>query len=144
MQINPDITLLYQLGIFIFAMVVMSNLIFKPVLKLITRRKELTDQTKAEAQELQTKTEGMVADYEAQIKEAKTEGLNQKNQITQEGETQATEILSSSRKEVEASLQNQRQEIQAQAKVAREGLRSQVENLSQQMTEKLLGRKVGG
>ncbi|MCB1215632.1 MAG: ATP synthase F0 subunit B [Deltaproteobacteria bacterium] len=143
MQINPDITLLYILGIFTFAMLVMRILIFKPILKVLARRQELTQEAKAQALSLQEKTESMVADYEGHLKEARKQGLHEKTKLTQEGEAKANQLLSAARQELESQLQVHRQNLQAQAGEASQNLRVQAKDLSQQMAEKLLGRKVG-
>ena len=141
-DLMPNKTLLPQLLIFLSVYFFMNFLVFQPVLRLLKRRKELTMGATQEAEALNTKTEAMVQGYTEQLEEAHQQGLALKEKFKKEGEAQAGEVLAQARQEMEASLDAARQEVQSQSKEAQLILRKHSRDLSHEMAEKLLGRKV--
>lgn len=138
----PNKTLLPQLLIFLSVFFFMNFLVFQPVLRLLQRRKELTQGATREAEELNAKTETLVQDYTQKLEEAHQQGLSLKEKFKKEGEAQAGEIIGQARQEMEAALEKARQEVLGQSKEAQLILRKHSRDLSVEMAEKLLGRKV--
>jgi F-type H+-transporting ATPase subunit b len=141
-DLMPNVTFFVQLGIFLVTLVFMHLLIFRPVLRLIARRKQLTEGYRERAEQLGAQTESLVGRYEAQLKAAREEGLALKGKLTKEGEAAARASLDDARHKVEQQLQQNRQVLQAESKQAQLTLRNYARRLSQAMAEKLLGRKV--
>lgn len=141
-DLMPNKTLLPQLLIFLSVFFFMNFLVFQPVLRLLKRRKELTVGATREAEELNTRTETMVQDYTQKLEAAHQQGLAFKEKFKKEGEAQAGEVLAQARQEMDASLEKARQEVQSQSKEAQLILRKHSRDLSREMAEKLLGRKV--
>jgi len=141
-NLMPDLTFFVQMGIFIFVLISMRILIFRPILRILVRRKELTEGAQEEAEALDIKTEALVQKYESQMKGAREEGLELKGALTKEGEGEANQLLAQARKELDQEIENQRQALGAEAKEAQLALRKYSRDLSSEMAEKLLGRKV--
>lgn len=139
----PDpILVALQMGIFLLALFGLNFLVFRPVLRLIDKRKTLTEGYRAEAEALGAKTESLMEQVEAKMKSAREEGLEAKGELTKAGEEEAGKILAASRQEVEGSLEKHRQELQAESKEAQLALKKYTRELSEEMAGKLLGRKV--
>lgn len=141
-DLMPNETFFMQLAIFLVTMLGLHFLVFRPALRLIAKREELTQGYQKSAEDLEAKTEALIADYEAKMKAARQEGLALKSEQTQAGEAQAVEILGKTREDLEAQWEEQAQAIGAQAKEAQLSLRKYSKDLSEEMAEKLLGRKV--
>lgn len=141
-DLMPNMTFFVQLGIFLVTLVLMNFLIFRPVLRLIAKRKEVTEGYRIRAEQLSAETDQLMTRYEAKLKTAREEGLGLKGQLTKEGEEAARSLMEKAHQEVEHQLSKNRQELQAESKQAQLTLRNYSRRLSQAIAEKLLGRKV--
>lgn len=141
-DLMPNETFFVQMAIFLVTLAGLHFLVFRPILRILARREELTEGNRQKASELQAKTETLLANYENQMKEARQKGISLKSEQTQAGEAKAQEILAQTRGDIEAKLQKQRQQVQGELKEAGLVLRKYSRDLSQEMAEKLLGRKV--
>lgn len=141
-DLMPNETFFIQLGIFLFTLMGLNFLVFKPILRLIAYRKEVTEGSREEAKRLSEATGKMVEQYEGQIKEAREEGLGEKGRLTQEGEKEAQDIMDQAREDIEESLEKSRKVVQQESKEAQLSLRNVSREMSEEMAEKLLGRKV--
>jgi len=141
-DLMPNLTFFLQLGIFLVTLVFMNYLIFKPILRLIAKRQAVTEGYRAEAERLQRETEGLVAQVEEKMKDARQEGLKVKGALTKEGEEEGKLLLGEVRREIEHELEKNRLALQAESKEAQRTLRKHSRELSQFMAEKILGRKV--
>jgi F-type H+-transporting ATPase subunit b len=141
-DLMPNQTFFIQMGIFLFSMALLNFLVFRPVLKILAKRKELTEDARLEAARLDIETQAMVESYAGKIQEARGAGLKVKEGLTQEGEGKARELLAGARQDMESSLEKNRREILDEAKQAQLALRKYSRDLSKEMAEKLIGRKV--
>ena len=141
-DLMPNNTFFVQLVIFLFTFISLNYLVFQPVLRIIDRRRQLTQGSEKEAAQLNSKTEEMVEAYSQKMQTARSQGISLKDKFRKEGETQAGDILKKARQELEASLESTRQELSSQSKEAQLVLRKYSRDLSEEMAEKLLGRKV--
>lgn len=141
-DLYPNVTFFIQMGIFLATLFFLNFLIFRPVLRLIAKRKEITEGYRAEAQRLESQTQELVSQVESKMKQAREAGIAQKGQVTREGETEAQDILEQARNDLEENLQRHRQAIQSECKEAQLSLRKHTQEISEEMAEKLLGRKV--
>lgn len=139
----PDpILVALQIGIFLLALFGLNLLVFRPVLRLIETRKTLTEGYRTEAAALSEKTESLIEQVEAKMKSAREQGLVAKSEMTKSGEEEAGKIIAATRQEVEGSLEKHRQALEGESKEAQLALRKYTRELSEEMAEKLLGRKV--
>lgn len=138
---NP-VHLGFQMAIFLITLFGLHLLVFRPVLRLIDKRKSMTEGYRLEAEELGQRTETLIEQYEGKLKTAREAGLAAKGELTKSGEVQAGKILAACRHEVEESLDQHRKDLQAEAKEAQLALRKYTRDLSEEMAEKVLGRKV--
>ncbi|MDX1386989.1 MAG: ATP synthase F0 subunit B [bacterium] len=141
-DLYPNVTFFIQMGVFLVTLFFLNILIFRPVLRIIAKRHEITEGFREEAQRLETQCQDLITQVEGKMKEARDAGLAVKGQITREGETEAQDILGQAREDLEETLQKHRQEIQAECKEAQLSLRKHSQEISGEMAEKLLGRKV--
>lgn len=141
-DLMPNSTLFYQMGIFLFTFISLNFLVFKPVMRIIERRKALTAGAQKEALALDEKTQGMIDTHRQKMQEARNQGLVLKEKFKKEGEAEAAKLAARVQQEVEAKVEKARSEISRESKEAQLVLRKLSRDLSKDMAEKLLGRKV--
>jgi len=141
-ELLPNETLFIQIGVFLITFIILNFLVFRPVLRLMDRRKALTLGAEHDAKFLDEKTQKMIENHHQKMQEARSQGLSLKEKAKKEGEAEAGAISTQAQREMEAALEKTRSEISQQSKEAQLKLRSLSRDLSREMTEKLLGRKV--
>lgn len=141
-DLMPNSTLFYQMGIFIFTFISLNFLVFQPILRIIERRKALTAGAEKEALVLDEKTQGLIESHRQKMQEARSQGIALRDKFKKEGESEAAKIAAQVQQEVESSVERARSEISRESKEAQLVLRKLSRDLSKEMAEKLLGRKV--
>ena len=141
-DLMPNETLFFQMGIFLFTFISLNFLVFRPVMRLIDRRKALTSGAQKEALALDEKTEALIETHRGKMQEARVQGLALKDKFKKEGEVEAASIAAKTQQEVEATVEKARSEIVRESKEAQLVLRKLSRDLAKDMAEKLLGRKV--
>ncbi|MDJ0576595.1 MAG: F0F1 ATP synthase subunit B' [Xenococcaceae cyanobacterium MO_234.B1] len=116
------------------------NLVFyKPLTKALDERDAYIRNNQATAKESLARAESLVKDYEAQIAAARKESQS----ILEKAQAAAREIvaqkIAEAQKEVQAQKEQAADEIQQQKATALSTLEQQVDSLSRQILEKILG-----
>jgi len=125
---------------FILLTTALTFLFYKPIAKTLEQREAFINDNLASASEKLLKTNGLCRQYEEQLKEAKLSAQS----IVTKSETEAKEIVSGEINEARAVatalLDKTNKELEEQKKVALEKLEVQIDELSQLIKEKLVGR----
>ena len=110
----PDWTIGVQFGIFIFSLLVLNLLLFKPVLKTLEERNSRTRGNEDEAEALSKKTEIKVHSYERRMTAARQRANEERRRVVKEGTDSERELLDAARSKaagvVEAAAQSVAQE----------------------------------
>lgn len=138
----PNQTFFVQAGLFILTYLVLNFCVFKPVLRIIARRRELTLGAERESAELNARAETLIQEYTRGLQEARAQGIALKDKSLKEGQEESQVLLTQAREELEAHMEKTRQEISKETVEARLGLRKYTRELSRELVQKLLGRKV--
>lgn len=138
-MVIPDKSIVIQFVNFIFAIVVLNFLLFKPIREVIKKRKELVADRLGSIEKFSDQAEVKVKDYEAALDAARKEGMGIRNQYKDEGVSQETGILSAAGQEAAATLKAARSEIAKEADSAMGALKGQVDAYAKKATEKILG-----
>jgi len=141
-NVIPDITLLYQMAIFLVLIFVLNILLYKPILKIIDRRKKQLEELENEIKLFNESVDKKASEYEEKLKQAKANASEVKKEIIQEGNEQAKKIVDAVRSEIPALTQQFQQKIDKEITVARKILDDQSKKLSVDIAQKVLGRSV--
>jgi F-type H+-transporting ATPase subunit b len=141
-NVIPDITLLYQMAIFLALVFVLNILLYKPILKIIDRRKKQLDELENEIKLFNDSVDKKVSEYEEKLKQAKASASELKKEIILEGNEQAKKIVDAVRGEIPALTQQFQQKIEKEITAARKILDEQSKKLSVDIAQKVLGRSV--
>ena len=126
---------------FILLTIVLTFTFYKPINGIIEERETLISSNLATASDKLVKADELYKEYELQLKTAKTEAQS----IVAESEKEAKEIVASeidqARKDAANLIAKTNRELDTQKSMALEKLEAQIEELSQQITDKLLGKE---
>ena len=138
----PDISLLYQMGIFLALVFILNILLYKPILSIIDRRKKQLEESENEIKLFNESVEKRVAEYEEKLKQAKLKASDLKKEIIQEGANQAKNIVDAVRNEIPVIAREFQQKMDKEVDRAKLILDGYSKELSLQIAQKILGRPV--
>jgi F-type H+-transporting ATPase subunit b len=142
-MISVDISVLYQVVIFLVLWLVLSKLVFRPYITLLEDRERRTSGTSEDASELEEQAGRLKAMYEAKITEARNAAIAVRDAIIQEARRERERVLQAAREEAAVKLDRVRREVQTQMERERALLAAEANNIAQEMASKILGRRVG-
>ena len=138
----PDWTVFIQIGNFLFLIFMMNILLFKPIRKMLLERKtrisgleESIDSTQHEAT---TQDEA----FAKGLKEARSNGLKQKDALLQEASDEEKAIIGKINEKAQADLAEVRDKIAADTDAVKAKLMEEVDGFADIISEKILGRAV--
>jgi F-type H+-transporting ATPase subunit b len=142
-MISLDISVLYQIIIFVLLWLILSRVLFRPYLELLDERERRTAGARHDSDELEHEGARLKAEYEEKIAQARAAGTAAKDVIVQQGRQARERLLQQAREEAALTLESARREVQRQ--LAREHglLATEVAEVARDMVGKILGRRVG-
>jgi len=127
---------------FIALTTILTFVYYKPVGTLLEERETLISNNLTNASERLLKADELYQQYDEQLKDAR----NKAQGIIQVAETEAKEIVASeiaqARKDAASLIEKTNRDLEAQKNLALEKLETQVDELSDLIKEKLLGKEV--
>jgi len=138
----PDHTIFYQIVIFVALIFILNQLLYKPVLNIIERRKKQLDELENEIKLFNDSVEKRVAEYEEKLKQAKAGASDLKKEIINEGSDQAKKMVDAVRNDIPQMTQAFQQKMDKEVQAARQILDGQSRKISLEIAEKVLGRSV--
>ncbi len=141
-MIDIDKTLLIQLINFLFLVIALNYLLFRPVRKIMHEREQGISSALGDAKSAQERMQGLQEQYGASLAEAKQKAAVTYNTLYQQGLDSQREMVSAERSKGSEMLDKARTEITAASAAARFELKKEADRLAQEITAKLLGRAV--
>ena len=127
---------------FILLTVVLTVILYKPVAKVIDERESYINGNLTEASDKLIKADELYTEYDEQLKTAR---INAQSIIAQ-SEKEAKEVVAleigQARKDAAKLIEQTNNELESQKSLALNKLETQVDELSQLIKEKLLGKEV--
>jgi len=126
---------------FVLLTVLLTFLFYKPIAATLEEREIFINKNLTEASETLLKADQLYQEYEEQLKTARAEAQS----VIAQSEKEAKEIVASeieqARKDAANLIEQTNKELEAQKVLALQKLESQVDDLSQLIKEKLLGKE---
>jgi len=141
-MVNIDSTLFIQLVLFLLLIWILNQVLYKPLLRIMDRRKEILDKAQEEVKTVQETIDRRVAEYEEKIRAAKMEAMGQKGDLAKEGAEAAKAITDKAKAEIAAMMGEFQAKLEKELAAAREVLRNQSIRISSEIAEKVLGRSI--
>lgn len=124
---------------FLFLIFILNIILFKPLTRLFEERKEGIDGSLKKAKELTARKEDLMNQLNRELLDANRKAKEIIDRYTQEGKDKQAEILREAEKEAQEVLMKARQEIASATEEARKALREEIEKISEEIVNKLVG-----
>ena len=141
-MVDVDYTILIQMVNFIVLIFVLNFLLYKPILKIIDKRKQQLEESDEEVKELHQVVEQKMAEYEEKVRQAKLEAMEQKNIVQQEGSEEGEKLIEIVKNKISQIIEESHIEIGKEMDEARGILKNQSRKTSIEIAEKVLGRSI--
>ncbi|NLA75962.1 MAG: ATP synthase F0 subunit B [Deltaproteobacteria bacterium] len=141
----PEInyTVVIQVVNFLLLLFLLNVIVYKPVRNLLSKRREEMDTTALLTEEWKRKIENSSIAIEERIAAAKKEGVKERLSIRDSGLSHEKELVQDAFIKVEKEIESAMDEIRDKIGRARISLYDEIESLSLELAEKILGRPVG-
>jgi len=127
---------------FILLTVVLTFVLYKPVAKVIDEREAYINGNLTTASEKLIKADELYSSYDAQLKEARISAQSIIGKSEKEAKDVVALEIEQARKDAAKLIEQTNSELESQKSLALQQLETQVDELSQLIKEKLLGKEV--
>lgn len=141
-MVEIDYTVFIQLVLFLLLIWILNQVLYKPLLQIMDRRKGVLDKAQEEVKTVQETIDRRVAAYEEKIRSAKMEAMGQKGDLAKEGADAAKVITDKAKGEIAGLMADFQAKLQKELASARDLLRNQSRVISLEIAEKVLGRSI--
>lgn len=138
-----DYTVVFQMGIFVFLMLLLEPLLFRPVLRIFALREERTEGVRAQARELEERAGQLLKRYEKELERVHRAAATERERLRQETATLEATILHEARESTTKILEEGRRRIESEVNRIRFDLGRESEQLSHNIVQKTLGGGAG-
>jgi len=141
-MIDIDVTLFIQLANFLVLIVILSRILYRPLLRVLEERRQRTEGTRAQVDQVDEQRDELLASYEADIAVAHSAARATVQERAGQAEAEVEHLLAEVRGQVDKeateaaeALQRRRDELTAE-------LAPDTDALAHQIAAKVLGRPV--
>jgi len=141
-MLNVDYSLFIQIANFLFLVILLNIILYRPIRRILIRRKKEMSSTEEIAQDWRRKADKYSEEFEEDLSDTKKKGLKEKGNLKNEGMEEEREMLRHTYSSVEEKIHKTRVEIQDRISQVRQSLQTELETFSQELAEKILGRDI--
>ncbi|MBI4653513.1 MAG: F0F1 ATP synthase subunit B [Nitrospirae bacterium] len=128
-----------QLINFLLLIVLLNNILFKPLLRLFKERQEKTKGDLDGAKAMDKEKEDLLNKINAQLVEARNGARATTEYLKKEGLNVQKELIDAAQKDAAGIGRQAQEKLNAEVRKTKEALRKEVEDLSNKIVEKLVG-----
>jgi F-type H+-transporting ATPase subunit b len=143
-EMDVDRTMLFQSAIFVLLIVVLSPLLFKPVLRLFEERERRTEGARSDARVMQDKAEKLLEKYEAKLEEVRRVATIERERLRAETLQLESRILGEARDATAKFVTEGRAQLERETAKIRAEMNAQRQAIAREIGSKVLGREVAG
>ena len=141
--IDLDISVVFQLALFLVLLVVLNKLVFRPLLALFQQRRDETDGRREEALRAANEAEDLLDSYGSSMAEATAEGMAVRSKVRDEAVRREAEVVAEARSETAAWYEGELAQFSVELEQARSEAHAGVSRLSVELVDLLVSRSVG-
>ncbi|MCX5813573.1 MAG: hypothetical protein NT178_13665 [Proteobacteria bacterium] len=139
-MIDFNYTILIQFANLLILMILLNFLLFKPVIKAISRREETIGSRFDKASSMKEMVNTLKKSYEDSVKERKKPIIEEKDTVIIKAHAAATQIIEKARTDLTDEISKIRIDMESESKKVRQALIMDVEKLSDEVVQKILIR----
>jgi F-type H+-transporting ATPase subunit b len=141
-MISLDISILYQVILFVVLWLILNKVLFQPYLKLLDERERRTAGAQHDSTELEHEGARLRAQYEEKVAQAQSLAAGERERLLQTARQEREKILAQARQEAERILTRRRHEIATALEAERRLAAAEAATIGAEIASKVLGRKV--
>lgn len=141
-SIDLDISLFIQMANFIFMVIALNYVLYRPIRGILRKRADKIGQLN---QEIEANTAGARAkaeELQARLEQAKREGAQLREELKDQAREQQRRMIEEATREMEEAVARIREQVAKEITQAREQLKAEVQAFGRQLAEKILGRSI--
>ena len=142
MTVIPDWTLLVQIINFLVLVFLLNMVLFRPIRRAIRARQARMEEFAEDIAGLGDNQQGILGEVDAQLVEARREGLGVREQLRHEGSQEESSLLEQVKKEVDEEWTRVEAKIKKDVAQARDALKAQAQDFAMALSAKILERKL--
>ena len=142
-MISLDISILYQVVLFVLLWLILNKTLFQPYLVALDERERRTSGAQHDSSELEQEGANLRSEYEEKLARGQSAGVAERERILQEAREQREKILAAARLAAEETLVQARREVAAALASERRIVGIEAANIGADIASKVLGRKIG-
>lgn len=137
-----DLTILFQLALFLGLLVSLSGIIIRPLMDVIDARYERLEGGKGEVERLERLADENRSAYQARIHEASAVARRERQGLRTKANEESRKMLADVRAEISDKLNTTRDEVRGAETKARDVLAADTDSLARSLATKIIGREV--
>jgi len=141
-QLVPDGTLLLHLALILLMVYLLNVTLFKPINQILASREKRTRGRLSEAQEITQSVTEKANDYEASLRQARSEAYAFAEAERAEAMKERQQRVNEMREQLAASAAKEKEAIQQQAAAAREALQDDARKIAAEIGSRVLKRPI--
>ena len=141
-MINIDSSLLIQVCLFIFLMLFLNKIFFKPFLRFLEERQEKIQGDERMAVKLQEEAEQYRLQFEEGLHKGQLQALDERGHIQEAGTQESKRVIDTAQQEVAGEMPKIKAQIAQESKQALAELERHQGAMAKEIVEKILGRSL--
>ncbi|MBW1935341.1 MAG: hypothetical protein JRI79_02245 [Deltaproteobacteria bacterium] len=141
-MLKLDYTLIIQIINFLFLLFALNLVLYRPVRRILSQRREQMDGIQNQIGTLQSKSEQVAKEIEENVVGATKEGLREKETLKSSGYEYERGMLAEASSQAAQKIDQARKEIMESVLNARHSLERELADFSKELAEKILGRSI--
>jgi F-type H+-transporting ATPase subunit b len=141
-MIDINSSLFIQVALFIFLMIVLNKIFFKPFLRFLEERQEKIEGDAREAARLQEEAERRRLQFEEGLNKGQLQALGEKGRIQDAGAQEGKVLVDTVQKEVDAEVPTIKAQIAQESRQVSVDLERRQGAMAKEIAEKILGRSL--
>lgn len=137
-MLNINLTLFVQMGLFLIFAVLLNQVFFKPVTRVLAERKEHIDRQMAQATDALKQVQELQANYDAKLKAAHHEAQEAIQAAIGEADKKRQALVDAVKLDISKDVESARASIQAERSAALATLEGEVGQFSEAIKRKVL------
>lgn len=141
-MIELNVAFIIQVINFSVLAIALNFILYRPIRKVLAERRQTLEASRAKAEAVDVEVREKMALYEARLREARDEASQRRNEAIKQAQAEETQLLEKARSAAAVTLAGIREGVARESLEARELLKKQALSLSDDICEKILGRRL--
>ncbi len=138
-NIMPDWTVFVQLGVFLLTLLVLNFLVFRPVLRVLDRRRSFTEDARKDAAEKNLESDRLEDEREAAITKAYKEAEAMREEKVAAKRKEAEKIVSDAKTRMQGLLDSTEVSVETSESAAAQEISKRAEELAKEIVSRVAG-----